>query len=92
MSQKDLPITFKDHMSMSIMDGWVSYQGKGIEICFEPCLNGCDVAVYDDKQSLLEPKFCTDLDNFGFGDKATLMIKAFEKAQEFFNKYAQQND
>ena len=44
--------------------GYLSYKGKYCEICLEPCFNGCDIAVYDLNQSLLEPKFCTNLKGF----------------------------
>ena len=41
--------------------GYISYKFGKFEICLEPCLNGFCVAIYDNKQNLLEPKKCTKL-------------------------------
>ena len=32
------------------------------ELCFEPCLNGFCVGVYDKNLNLLHPKLCTNVD------------------------------
>lgn len=40
---------------------YLSFKDYEIEICFEPCLMGCDIALYDLKYELLQPKTCTNL-------------------------------
>jgi len=95
-------MTVKDKMKLSFKDfdkrdGYVSWRGKKIEICFEPCFNGCDVAVYDLNQNLLVPKYCTDIKNWPMkmptnGIKDMLKIaemrkRAIIKANEFYEKH-----
>jgi len=71
-------------------DGYMSFTGKKVEICLEPCLNGCDVAVYDLNMDLLEPKYCTNL-NLQYMEVIDQVIKIREaaliKAKEFYLKY-----
>jgi len=70
----------------------MSFKGKYCEICLEPCFNGCDVAVYDLNQNLLEPKFFTNL-NLPELSQIEQIINvrklAIDKATEFYNKYEQ---
>lgn len=87
-------LTFKDFDEKG---GYVSWRGKRIEICLEPCFNGCDVAVYDLKQNLLEPKYCTNIKDWSMkmpinGVKDMIKIvemrrRAIMKANEFYKKY-----
>jgi len=69
-------------------DGYMSYEVKGFEICLEPCLNGCDVAIYDDKQDLLEPKVCTGLTFSNvLWDTVSLHKKSYDIMNRFYKKY-----
>lgn len=76
--------------------GYFQYDGDGFHICLEPCLNGCDVAVYDKDLMLLEPKFCCDLPGFGLGEHPSpeqqikMLALAQEKAKEYFDKYSKE--
>lgn len=73
--------------------GYFSYLGKRCEICLEPCLNGCDVGVYDYAGNLLESKYCTNLQGFGLfsqrsdADNILLRKAAMSKAQEYYLRY-----
>lgn len=85
--KKKTELTFADFVKK---DGYMSFKGKKVEICLEPCLNGCDVAVYDLNQNLLEPKKCTDLEL----EKLNLLqrvvetrVKALEFAEEFYQRH-----
>lgn len=40
---------------------YYSYKTDSVELCLERCLNGYDVALYDNHQELLYPKVCTNL-------------------------------
>jgi hypothetical protein len=57
---------------------YFSYKEPGIEICLEPCLNGFDVALYDDKQNLLLPKQCTNINPESIKDVGSL-LEFYEK-------------
>lgn len=50
------------------------------ELCFEPCLNGFDVAVYDKDLNLLHPKQCTNV-NLGREDIRTVGAAAIRIAE-----------
>ena len=52
------------------------------EICIEPCLDGYDVAIYDQNLNLLEPKQCT---NISIGTKVINVVKAQKKALKYAN-------
>lgn len=68
--------------------GYYSFSGKNCEICLEPCLNGCDVAVYDKRKDLLEPKYCTNLNRvFVMSEQDTVALLAIKKAKEYYEKY-----
>lgn len=59
----------------------------GKEICLEPCLNGYDVAIYQD-QELIESKQCTRLSmQDQLNDKKAAITKALVIANEFYEKY-----
>ena len=67
----------------------ITIRRKIYEVCLEPCLNGFDVAVYDDLNLVL-PKKCTNLDN---GDSpelsGTSVIKALDIANDLTKKVHQ---
>jgi predicted membrane GTPase involved in stress response len=76
--------------SFKNMGTYMSFRGENCEICLEPCLNGCDVAVYDLRQNLLEPKYCTNIDLSSlseFGKLIKVRRLAITKAIEFYEKY-----
>lgn len=94
MQPKNQMKKFNEEMEFIQNQTYVTYKGKKCEICLEPCFNGCDVAVYDLGLNLLEPKFCTNLQGFdpfnftaSFEDSMELRSLAFEKAQEYYEKY-----
>lgn len=74
-------LTFADFVKL---DGYMTFKNDKFEICLEPCLNGCDVAIYDLEQNLLEPKKCTDLKHVNNDE---LLVRAYEFFNEFYNKY-----
>jgi len=64
-----------------------TYKEKGIELCLEPCANGFDVALYDDKQEIIYPKKCTNLKKVcGVAG----MIKAINAGVKYANELYQQ--
>lgn len=74
--------------------GYMSYTGKNCEICFERCLNGCDIAVYDLKQNLLEDKQCTDIPDFNpsiFEHVIKVRSEALKVANKFYQTYEKRN-
>lgn len=83
-------IGYKDFKNMGSYFQW---RGKICEICIEPCFNGADIAVYDLKYNLLEPKFCTNLKNFGpmqlpeIWDIIEFKNLALKKVNEYYSKY-----
>ena len=40
-----------------------AWNSGDIQICLEPCLEGCDVAIYKDG-CIMEPKYCTKLEDY----------------------------
>ena len=86
-------ITFADFKTI-ILDGgtgYMSYKNAKFEICLEPCMNGCDVAIYDLSGELLEDKYCTDivLKN-DITDVIAIRTEAHFKFNELYNKYGKQ--
>lgn len=72
---------------------YYSYVYGNKEICLEPCLNGFDVAIYEN-QSLLEPKVCTDIENYNAWSRNSsiaALSKALSLAEEFKQKHPLQN-
>ncbi len=55
---------------------------RDIEICLEPCMNGCEVAFYDSEQELIFPKECTNTLNPLDGP-----TKALKIANKLLKKY-----
>ncbi len=43
-----------------------SYKDGEYEVCLEACLNGYDVAIYDNKQNLIGEKECTNTEGMEF--------------------------
>ena len=74
-------IEVKDFVKVPL--GYLSYRKGNLEIALEPCLNGCDVAVYKNME-LLEPKRCTDIKNTGDPMQLLSMTK---KVDEWINDY-----
>ena len=68
------------------------FKNRRVEICLEPCLNGCDVAVYDKNQNLLTDKVCTDVKNFYFYDLRAIIetrTKALTTANRFYELFGE---
>ena len=76
-------IEAKDFVKVPL--GYLSYKKGDIEIALEPCLNGYDVAVYNDME-LLEPKRCTDVKN---ANDPTQLISMTKKVDDWINDYYQ---
>jgi len=70
--------------------GYLSFNGKNCEICIEPCFNGADIAVYDLKQNILEPKYCTNIQTIPT-PTAEMMIGFWKdvnaKVNEFYKRH-----
>lgn len=66
-------------------DFYFSYKFNRKEICLEKCLNGFDVAIYDDNQGLLEPKVCTNSD--GSETAKSIVARAVSIADKFYQDY-----
>ena len=81
-----------DFEDFRVVEGeFASWRNKEVEITLEPCLNGCDVAVYDLKQNLLEDKYCTDIKDFdpikNMMSFVEMRKKAINKVNEYYKKY-----
>lgn len=73
--------------------GYYSHIHGNKEICLEPCLNGFDVAIYEN-QSLLEPKVCTNIEKYNAWSRDSsiaALSKALSLAKGFKQKYPLQN-
>lgn len=74
------PILIAD-TSCSYFSKVLLWKGKTIEICIEPCLNGFDIAFYDEDKELIGPKKdCTNI------KKTDKIFEGFTKALEIVNK------
>lgn len=83
-------LTFADFKTIMLDEdrGYKSYKNDKIEICLEPCENGCDVGVYDLSGELLEEKYCTNIImKNNITDVVAIRTEAFFKFNELYNKY-----
>jgi hypothetical protein len=64
---------------------WLSHEFKGYEICIEPCMNGYDVALYDQSRDLVGNKICTKIDPESM-DRVTFYLFACRKALKIADK------
>lgn len=84
-------LTIDDFSLTTLMDGsgqtWLSYKTNQFKICLEPCLSGYDVGLYDLQNSLLIPKVCTNIANFGLKHRGDALYKAVRIANRLQHKF-----
>lgn len=61
-----------------------------VEVSLESCLNGYDVALYDENQNLLQPKRCTNLKEL-LSDHTVALSKALEIANQMIEEGKYEN-
>lgn len=61
---------------------YYSFRSEDFEICLEPCAGGFDVAAYNGKKNMYEPRKCTDHD--GYLDSPEAMF--WERREDTWNK------
>lgn len=61
---------------------YLSFKGKNCEICLESGFGCADIAVYNLRQNLLEPKITLNL-----GTKALEVIEFYRRADEIVNNF-----
>jgi len=71
----------------SIFALYLHHEFDMFQICLEVCMNGYDVAIYDQKKDLVEPKICTNIK--GAFQRKTAIRKALAIATEMKNRHTQ---
>lgn len=66
---------------------YISFKRDGKEIAIENCLNGHEVAIYDDQQELLEAKRCTNSPMRTYEDSIKALHTALSLANELYKIY-----
>ncbi len=58
--------SFKREVLQGSFGHYFSYKDEKYEVCLESCLNGYDVAIYDNNQNLIGEKECTNTEGMEF--------------------------